>query len=141
MSLCPFGLTNDPFPGQCARYIDANKNAFCDLSQATSGTPLNNNYRLFEIIIILTLLYGASVLLVNKKLITLSIHKKIWNLFLLITFLVSAILGILLVMKVNYGWQIPTPGSLFWHTEAGIAMIVIAFFHIFWHWKYFKNLV
>ena len=30
---CPFGLENDPFPGECGRYIDTNQDGICDLSQ------------------------------------------------------------------------------------------------------------
>ncbi|MBU0586091.1 hypothetical protein KJ780_01115, partial [Candidatus Micrarchaeota archaeon] len=30
---CPFGLVNDSFPGECGRYIDANKDRICDHSQ------------------------------------------------------------------------------------------------------------
>ena len=30
---CPFGLTNDPAPGQCGRYTDTDGNNICDLSQ------------------------------------------------------------------------------------------------------------
>jgi hypothetical protein len=30
---CPFGLTNDPAPGQCGRYTDTDGNSICDLSQ------------------------------------------------------------------------------------------------------------
>lgn len=30
---CPYGLVNDPFPGECRRYIDANGNKICDLSE------------------------------------------------------------------------------------------------------------
>lgn len=139
MSLCPFGLTNDPLPGLCARYVDANKNGICDYSQTIAGTITGNNYHLFPILITLTLFYGVSAWLVNKKLLNLATHRKIWNFFLLITFLVSAILGILLVIKINYGWQIPLPNSLFWHVEAGIAMTIVSIFHILRHWKYFKN--
>ena len=141
LSLCPFGLTNDPFPGQCARYIDTNKNNICDYSQGTATTLIRNNYHLFPILFILSLLYGASILLVNKKLLALATHRKIWNVLLLITFLISAILGILLIMKINYNWQIPISNSLFWHVEAGIAMTTISVFHILWHRSYFKNLL
>ncbi len=31
---CPYGLVNDPYPGQCPRYIDAG-NGICNLSQAS----------------------------------------------------------------------------------------------------------
>ena len=30
---CPFGLTDDPAPGQCERYVDRNGDNICDLSQ------------------------------------------------------------------------------------------------------------
>lgn len=139
MSLCPFGLNNDPFPGLCARYLDINQNGLCDYSQTATITSIGNDYHFFQIIIVLTLLYSASALLVKKKLITLATHKKIWNFFLLITFFASAALGILLIMKIGFGWQIATTSSLFWHVEAGIAMTVVAFFHTLWHWRYFKN--
>ena len=34
---CPFGRVNDPYPGQCKRYVDANDNGICDLSEPGSG--------------------------------------------------------------------------------------------------------
>jgi len=34
---CPFGLVNDPYPGECPRYVDSNGNGFCDLSEVGSG--------------------------------------------------------------------------------------------------------
>jgi hypothetical protein len=34
---CPRGLVNDPYPGQCRRYIDTNDNGICDLSESGSG--------------------------------------------------------------------------------------------------------
>lgn len=30
---CPFGLVNDPYPGQCAHYVDRDGNGICDLSE------------------------------------------------------------------------------------------------------------
>ncbi|GAB4312069.1 MAG: hypothetical protein Kow0019_10820 [Methanobacteriaceae archaeon] len=35
---CPYGLSNDPYPGQCPRYIDVNGDGFCDLSQTVTTT-------------------------------------------------------------------------------------------------------
>lgn len=35
---CPFGLVNDPYPGQCSRYLDLNGDGICDLSQSASST-------------------------------------------------------------------------------------------------------
>ena len=37
---CPFGLVNDPYPGQCRRYVDRNANGICDLSEPSPpATP------------------------------------------------------------------------------------------------------
>jgi hypothetical protein len=35
---CPRGLVNDPYPGRCRHYRDANSNGVCDLSEPGSGT-------------------------------------------------------------------------------------------------------
>ncbi len=42
---CPYGLVNDPFPGNCSRYIDLNGDGICDLSQVltTSITTDTSN--------------------------------------------------------------------------------------------------
>ena len=34
---CPFGQVNDPYPGQCKRYVDTNDNGVCDLSEPGFG--------------------------------------------------------------------------------------------------------
>jgi len=33
---CPYGLVNDPYPGQCPRFTDLNGDGICDLSQSTT---------------------------------------------------------------------------------------------------------
>jgi hypothetical protein len=33
LTACPLGLVNDPFPGECRRYVDENQNGLCDLSE------------------------------------------------------------------------------------------------------------
>lgn len=35
---CPYGMVNDPYPGQCPRYMDIGGDGFCDFSQATPVT-------------------------------------------------------------------------------------------------------
>lgn len=35
---CPYGMVNDPFPGNCSRYIDLNGDGICDLSQTVTTT-------------------------------------------------------------------------------------------------------
>jgi|GEM_PF-754296 len=36
---CPFGLVNDPYPGQCGRYTDRNGNGICDFSEVAQVAP------------------------------------------------------------------------------------------------------
>ena len=98
-------------------------------------------YHLLPILIVLSLLYFITLFLSKRKSISSLTHKRIWNVFLLITFLASGILGILLVIRINFGLIIPLPFNiLFWHVEIGIAMFVICILHIIERWRYFKNL-
>jgi len=99
-------------------------------------------YHFLPISLLLILLYSISHILSKKKIISIVNHRKIWNILLLITFLISGILGILLILRINFGWIIPLPFNiLFWHVEVGIAMFAISIFHISWHWTYFKNIL
>jgi hypothetical protein len=99
-------------------------------------------YALIQIISILLVLYMITYSLSRKNIIQLITHRKIWNSLLLISFLVSGILGILLVTRINYGWPITFAfNMLFWHVQFGIAMTVIAVLHISWHWRYFLSII
>jgi hypothetical protein len=87
-------------------------------------------------------LYALSLLLVATKRIRKATHRRIWNILLLLSFLISCILGLVLVVQINY--QIAQPlldPFTFWHVEAGIAMTLISIFHIFWHLPYFKQII
>ncbi len=98
-------------------------------------------YHLLPILLVLIILYAISYILSRKKIIRVASHRKIWNILLLVTFLISGILGILLVIRINYGAAIPLPFNvLFWHVEVGIAMFIISLFHTFWHGTYLKKL-
>ena len=37
---CPFGLVNDPYPGECRHYVDENGNGICDLSEIVDQAAL-----------------------------------------------------------------------------------------------------
>ncbi|HEX3014220.1 MAG TPA: hypothetical protein VHO92_08110 [Methanobacterium sp.] len=39
---CPYGLTNDPYPGQCHLYTDSTGDGICDLSQAAAAASTQN---------------------------------------------------------------------------------------------------
>lgn len=87
-------------------------------------------------------LYLLTMLLYRRNAIRKFTHRRIWNALLLLTFLVSCIFGLILVIQINYDfWMSAFATLLYWHVEIGISMTLIAIIHIFWHWKYFKNMV
>ena len=165
---CPHGKIECRYPGACGRYIDKNNDGICDHSQTTAenrnnDAPIaaiksNTNdkttvtiekinsqpekvYNLFPISLFLIILYAVSHIFSKKKIISVGRHRKIWNILLLITFLISGVLGVLLVIEINFTLTFPVGFNiLFWHVEAGIAMFVITLFHISWHKAYFRNM-
>ncbi len=69
-------------------------------------------------------------------------HRKIWNVLLLLTFLVSCLFGFFLVIQINYNFVMDWFRTvLYWHVQVGISMTIIAVLHILWHLKYFVNIV
>ncbi len=40
---CPYGLSYDPYPGQCPRYIDANGSGSCDLAVSAASTTQSSS--------------------------------------------------------------------------------------------------
>ncbi|MBZ2166474.1 hypothetical protein [Methanobacterium spitsbergense] len=40
---CPYGLVNDPFPGQCPRYTDLSGDGLCDFSQVSTTVTTDNS--------------------------------------------------------------------------------------------------
>jgi hypothetical protein len=98
-------------------------------------------YDFLPLVASLLIFYFFSATLVKVKAISLLIHRRIWNAVLLASFLVSGISGIVLVIKVNYGWTPVWPfNMLYWHVEAGIAMAIVSVFHFGWHLYYFKSI-
>jgi len=165
---CPFGETNEPFPGTCGRYTDSDNDNICDLSQpapenrinlngeknetqkdikstsSTSGQSNNSriNYYFLPNLLVLCIFYFLTYTFSKKKKIKIIEHRRIWNVILLITFLISGIFGIILAILISYGIRLTFYSDLlFWHVEFGIAMTIISIFHIAWHWKYFKKIV
>lgn len=96
-------------------------------------------YPLFTILGITLGLYLFTFILVKTGKISKPTHRKIWNVTLGITCLGSCLIGLLLAFLINYGYR-PTwyVSILHWHVYLGIAMTLIAIFHIFWHVEYFK---
>jgi hypothetical protein len=110
---------------------------------AESSGPLDPpQYYLSPVAIVFLLVYGVSFALYRTKRLRVATHRKIWNLLLLATFLLCAVLGLVLAVGVTrpVPWQLPT-WLLVWHVETGIAMSFISFFHIGWHLRYYLAIV
>jgi len=84
------------------------------------------------------LVYFSTCILQKKNKIKLITHKRIWNILLLVTFLISGISGLILAFGINYGITIPYLKLIKPHVNLGIAMSIISIIHIFWHLNYYK---
>ena len=100
-----------------------------------------SNYNFFIIFITTLGSYFFSLFLVKIKKINLVQHRHFWNIILLITFLVSGILGLFLAFsidqKLSLRWYLPV---IWYHVEFGIVMALVAIFHSLWHLPYFSSL-
>ncbi len=163
---CPFGEINETYPGTCGRYTDTDHDNICDLSQPPPGarlqvsdetsneqqnqsidsTKTNStsglNYYFLPILLILLLFYTLTYSFSKKQIIKKNYHRKIWNVILLVTFLISGLFGLLLAISISSGIRLSFYAVLlFWHVEFGIAMAIISLFHIAWHWNYYKRMI
>ena len=149
---CPYGLVEDPYPGECGLYINEDGDNLCDHSQKVleSSEPVilervenaafedGETYHLVPIFLFLIVAYFLSVWMVKSKMISLFARKKFWNMILLLSFLVSGILAILLILKINSGITFNLPFNvLFWHVDAGIVMLVLCVIHVVERWRCF----
>lgn len=163
---CPFGYTDDPYPGVCPRYIDTNKDGLCDHSQSkpslvqndpiettgdatkeseeySAGIPWYENENLIIMLISLSMtLIGISITsyLKENDIIPAWKTRIIWNILLLVFFLPSSISGILLVTQTSF----PLPQTLLLpilkiHTVSSFFFMWISGYHILLHPKYYSG--
>lgn len=98
-------------------------------------------YDLILISFITFVLYSITFILSKLNLLRKIYHRRIWNFILLLTFLLSCLLGFFLVIQINYDFVMEWFRTvLYWHVQIGISMTIISIFHIFWHLKYFQNI-
>ena len=84
--------------------------------------------------------YCFSFGLVKYKKISLLNHRKFWNYVLLVSFLISGVLGLLLAICIDQKFSISWYREVLWlHVESGIVMAIISIFHAFWHVKYYLS--
>lgn len=97
-------------------------------------------YYLLPISLTFLILYLFSYILFKKGYLRRSRHVQIWNILILITFLVSVGAGMILIGLVEYGLALPiSKDFLYWHVQVAISMFVISIFHIHVYWKSFRS--
>ncbi len=98
-------------------------------------------YHLIPLAVALLAAYLLTLLLVRWQVISQSSHRKIWNSLLLLSFLVSGLLGLLLAVRLNYRLSWPFLDSwLKWHVDAGILLCLAGAFHLTWHASYYLRM-
>lgn len=122
--------------------LSTNKTKSTQITQEEEKSQTPKPYRLITITLITLIAYLSTFLMVKFNWIKRTLHRKIWNTLLLICFLLSCVLGLILVIQLNYNVLLDLYLlNLKLHVEFGIAMALIAIIHIFWHIKYFKRII
>ena len=86
------------------------------------------------------LLYSISYIFCRINIFPLQFHRRLWNLLLAGTFVLTALAGIFLALQINYKWDIPVIKSILkWHVEMGTGLSVTGFLHLFRHFSYFTK--
>lgn len=111
-------------------------------AQQEKGASFLTHYLVSPIALGFVVIYGTSFLLYKTRRVRVTTHRKIWNVLLLGTFLVTGVFGVILAIQLDYPLPFDIPiDLLFWHVEAGIAMTLISIFHLSWHFNYYRNLL
>lgn len=86
------------------------------------------------------LLYSISYFFCRINVISLQLHRRVWNIILAGTFVVTAFAGIFLALQINYKWDIPLIKSILkLHVEMGAGLSVTGFLHLIRHLSYFTS--
>jgi len=97
-------------------------------------------YHAIGTVITVFLLYLISFIFYRNGFYPLSLHRKLWNSVLAISFLFTALAGIFLSLQINYKWNIPHIDAILkWHVEIGVSLAITGIFHFLWHLSYFTR--
>lgn len=156
---CPFGIEDDPYPGECPRYIDTNGDGICDHSQpepldtegentssetqSASGKfiALHENDGLVKLALTFFIVIGGLAVTkfaVKANRISSRKSKIIWNIFLLVFFILSALTGIILILFTTFP-SLKTMGIDFiqLHTITSFLFMWISGYHVLTHARYY----
>jgi len=111
-------------------------------SGGSGGSSLFTGYNVSPIAIVFFAVYAVSFFLYKTKRMRIATHRKIWNVLLTATFLITGIFGLVLTIQLDYELPFTIPFDLlFWHVEAGVVMTLISLFHVGWHFNYYRSLL
>jgi hypothetical protein len=133
--------TTSPSSGSSGTTGDVTNDVTVTGATQESSTPVFfTYYNVSPIAIAFFIIYGVSFILHKAKRIRLATHRKVWNVLLAATFLITGIFGLILTIQLDYELPFTIPFDLlFWHVEAGVAMTLISLFHLSWHFNYYRN--
>jgi hypothetical protein len=101
-----------------------------------------NNYYVLLLSFLVFDAYFISNYLVKIKKISLIVQRRFWNIILLISFLISGIIGLILAIFIDLKLSISWYQSFLWiHVETGIVMALVGIFHTLWHLPYYLSIV
>jgi spermidine synthase len=87
------------------------------------------------------ILYLLSYFFYTQSYYSLQLHRKIWNILLAVSFIITALAGVFLALQITYKWNIPVIKSILkWHVEFGIGLAATGIVHFLWHFSYFTNM-
>lgn len=88
------------------------------------------------------ILYTISYFLTKTKHFNLPTHRRIWNLLLLLSFVVAGTIGFFMAFVYSFEFDIEIPYSLLQiHVGFGLVWFIVALFHFLWHLTYFKKAI
>ena len=120
---------------------DANHAVITQQPEEEAPAKPSSPYHVYLILGGTLLMYLISFILVKTNQWTKVTHRKVWNVALTVTFLVSCLLGLLLAIFIHHGYRPECYITLLkLHVWFGIAMTIIAVFHSLWHLNYYKSL-
>ena len=100
------------------------------------------SYHLWPLATLISVSYFLTRYLVKKKVMTLLVQRKLFNLALAFSFALNLLTNLLYMVQIGLGRNLNLPFNLtFWHIETGIIFSLLAIFHTFWHWPYYKKII
>jgi|ERR1039458_1091130 magnesium-transporting ATPase (P-type) len=103
---------------------------------------INMSYDIILIGTISIIIYLFSYALYSINKISKKLHQRIWNIIILISFLLTFGMAYLQTTLTEFGLNIPiVPDLIYWHGEIGILFFFVLLFHLQINWGSLRKLV